>query len=231
MSYAAEYSRFSGGQGNQFSNMLRMSPAPAGNKRYPVKMPRYIKKRGLSLPKVNLNPSSVINIAVIGGIGLLAYKLYHSFFGNSLSDLIDAKTENGQKAIASTYVDASQSKADQLKQTAASLSSKGLVVSSIHQGLANTFHNMLDSAWVDHAKIVKTILGQNIQTFRLVSVAYGTRSLPTYGNSPAHLLNTSSWSLTNLFSSTKYTGTLKDHLREILTSSEQSQISKYLAVI
>lgn len=185
-----------------------------------------------SFPKMPMpKAATVINIALIGGVGLVAYKLYHKFFGTDASDVISNTADVGKLSLSKTYVDTSGAKAAQLTATASSLASKGLQVTQLHQSLANTIHGYLDSAWVDHDKIVKMILGQGIQTFRLMSVAYGTRSLQNYGNSFAHVLNTSSWSLDNLFSKTKYVGTLKDHLQEVLTSDEQTKIRSYLSVI
>jgi len=180
----------------------------------------------VKLPK--LPTGLLINLAVVGGIGLIVYKLYTKFFGQTA---IDKLTDKGDEAIGKTYKSDNQTKADQLGTTAASLQSKGLTVSNLHKSLADTFHNMLDSTWVDHDKIVKTILNEDVQTFRLVSVAYGTRDLNSWTKSLAHIFDSDAWSTSSLFSSHKNTGTLKDHLRMVLSDDEQSKISSYLAVI
>jgi hypothetical protein len=230
--YADEYSRFSGG-GNQFSNMLKMSAAPPGLKPFPVKMPTLPKRKksNFSMPKMpGINIGLLLNLAIVGGIGLVGYKLYNKFFGGADS-ILSNTNDKGSQALAKTFVSTNQSKADTLKSTAASLNTKGLSVSSLHQSLANTFHDYLDSMWVDHDKIVKTILGENVQTFRLVSVAYGTRDLKNYVNSPAHILNLNNWDITKFMSADNSVGTLKDHLNLVLTSGELKQLSQYLAVI
>ncbi len=174
----------------------------------------------------------LLNIAVVGGVVYIGYKLYLSLSGGlgSLGSLFGgstlsaaAATSNGDAALANTFISTSQAQANVLSGTASSLSTLGYSVSSLHQGLANTFHDWLDSIWVDHAQIVNTILNESVPTFQLVSVAYGTREILTYVYS--HPLN-------DLFLlNSKQTGTLKDHLKLVLSNSEQVQISQYLSSI
>jgi hypothetical protein len=223
-------------------NMLRISSAPAyapyvekrpdpsWGQGYNVKMPKYQKSnRGFKVPSMpNLPVGSIVNIAILAAVGIAGYKLYTMFFGNSV---IGAKADNGQAAIDKTYVDSNQAKADLLKGTAASLQSQGLSVSTLHSGLADTFHGWLDSLWVDHGQIVTAILGENVQTFRLVSVAYGTRDLSTYINSVFHVFNAGNWSIANPLSSTKGVGTLKEHLTYVLTADELTKIHDYISAI
>jgi len=72
-------------------------------------------------------------------------------------------------------------------------------------------------------------LQEDIQTFQLVSVAYGTRELTVYID--AHPLS-GGWSLANLFSlSNKQIGTLKDHLLLVLSSDEITKLHDYIAAI
>lgn len=181
----------------------------------------------------NINIGLLINLAIPVAIGLVGYNLYKKFFGgDAQTSMINDKNDKGSAALGSTYVSSSQATADTLTNTAASLATKGLTVSAMHKSIANTFQTWLNSLWVDHDRIVATILKEDIQTFRLVSVAYGTRSLPTYAASPAHIATVGIWSqISSLWDDNQYTGTLKQHLNGILTDSEKTKISKYLAVI
>ncbi|MEB0278963.1 hypothetical protein [Mucilaginibacter sp. 10B2] len=224
---------FYGDNNSRVSSFLKMAPHPPIPKDYyyAVKMPTLPKSnrrpKSFTLPKINLpNPATLINVVIIGAVGLGAYKLYQKFFGN---DPIQDANDKGAAAAAKTFVSNDGATATALKQTRDSLANKGLVVSNMHTQLATFFHDNLNNLWVDHDKIVKSILQENIQTFRLVSTAYGTRDLSRFANSPAHLLNGRSW--TDMFTSSKLVGTLKSHLLIVLTSSEQSKLSKYLAVI
>jgi hypothetical protein len=150
-----------------------------------------------------------------------------------LEDLIDTAKNKGDAAIGKTYHDTNQTDADIISTNTNSLASKGLFVSDMHRSIAKSFHDWLNRTWVDHDVIVKNILKENIQTFRLVSVAYGTRPLPYYAMSPLHIANVGLWDgiKASWNPSDQYSGTLKTHLTIILTDDEKKKISHYLSVI
>ena len=78
-------------------------------------------------------------------------------------------------------------------------------------------------------KIVKTILNQDVQTFRFMSVAYGSRELTLYIDSHPF---SGGWSISNLLSfSNKQVGTLKEHLQLVLSESDLTRIHSYISVI
>ncbi|HVW94940.1 MAG TPA: hypothetical protein VHA56_03145 [Mucilaginibacter sp.] len=228
--FADEFGKFSGGTDNQVSAVLRQSKAPPGAGLFPVVMPKLppYKKRNLSFKAPNIDLPSIttlINIAVIGFIGLAAYKLYQKFFGDTLAN---KKEDAGNTAFDKIYVDTKQSKADEVTATAASLNSAGLTVSDLHKKVANSLHDLMDSIIVDHDKIVATIKGEAIPTFQLVSVAYGTRTLNTY--KAWHIFNPDAWKGFGL-TGTDSQDTLKAHLNLVLSSSELSSISQWLSAI
>ncbi|QQL51091.1 hypothetical protein [Mucilaginibacter ginkgonis] len=203
---------------------------PSANAKNPYRKMAYRKNplSGVKMPSA----STVINLAMIGGVGLVGYKLYQKFFGDtSVSDAADAAKQKGAVALGSTYVDSNQAKADSITNTQSSLAAKGITVSTTSASLANTFHDWLNSLSVDHDQIVNTILKMDVQTFRLMSVSYGTRDLATYAKSPLHLLNADVWSLGNLFHENKMIGTLKDHLKIVLYAAELTKIHAYYSVI
>ncbi|MGC5276223.1 hypothetical protein ACPXAM_24100, partial [Escherichia coli] len=76
---------------------------PSRNARNPYKMAyRSYGKSALSGVKLP-NVSTVINLALIGGVGLIGYKLYNKFFGGAdsiISSALDTAKTNGAKAIA-----------------------------------------------------------------------------------------------------------------------------------
>ncbi|MES2110948.1 MAG: hypothetical protein V4577_19480 [Bacteroidota bacterium] len=231
--FADEFQRFSGGTDNQASSVLRMS---GGNRQRPfeVTMPKLPSSRrvfaarasSFKLPDLPMpKPATVLNIAVIGLIALGAYKLYQKFFGQSLAN---QKEDAGQVAFDKTYVDTKQAKADSLTSLTNNLKSTGLTVGALHQSLANTLHDLMDSVFVDHDKIVATIKTMSKQTFQLVSVAYGTRELNTYKS--VHIFNPDAWKGFGLFS-TESQDTLKAHLILVLNDDEESEISSWLSAI
>lgn len=206
---------------------------PPKNVKNPYKnMANYPRQSGINLRSLSYKlpqPKQAINIALLGFIaygGYIVYKKFLSPLGNS--PIEDAKL-NAEKIVAKSYVDTPASKIQQTNATATTLANQGLQVADLHKNLANTLHSYLNSANVDHEKIVKTISSMAIQTLQLVSVAYGSRNLNTYAKAPLHVFNSASWS--DLFSDNKMVGTLKDHLNAVLASSELSKLSKYLQSI
>lgn len=170
---------------------------------------------------------AVLPVAMVAGIGLVAYAIYQKIIGvtptSKAQDAADAKGVSDYETRNSSSADALSQLKTQVQKSA------GLTVSPLHEGLANTLNSELDSAWVDHDKIVSQIADMAPATFQLTAIAYGQRELKNYRNSPAHLLEPSVWS--DLFSDKKLYGTLKYHLTTVLTSSEQQKIADKLALI
>lgn len=197
----------------------------------PYRMKANFKKlsSGLPLPA----PGKLIDIAVLGAIGLGGFILYQKVFKPFLSkDPVDKANDDAEKAAAAAYVSTSKSELDRSKATATSLAGKGIVMSDLHKGNADYLHGLLDSNWVDHDQIVKTIMGMSKQTFQLVAVAYGRRSLPNYVKGYAHIANVSLWTtISSIWTDDVWTDTLKNQLKAILTSSELAKLSSWLDAI
>ena len=196
--------------------------APRGHAKPPplMKVPSFkqTSAKSFTMPKINLPPiGTIINIAVMAAVGLAGYKLYMKFFGQSALDIANTK---GSAAMAATVISNDQAKADQLSATSGSLGSKGLVVTDMHKSIANTFHDMFNTWWINDDEIVKTILGENVQTFRLVSLAYGSRTIPDYD----------AWHIGSVLSA-KDALTFKDTLKLVLDSDSLAKIHAYYTVI
>jgi hypothetical protein len=200
---------------------------PPKNAKNPYKMG--YQRRSFSKPNINLDPNKFLNIAVIGAIGYGAYIIYKRVLSPLTNSPIEDAKEIAEKQVSKTYVDTKASKSQQVTSAKTTLASRGLTVSSLHENLANTLHSYMDVASVDEAKIVKTISGMGNETFQLTAIAYGTRELATYRNSVTHLFDFAVW--TDMFSSTKMLGTLKDHLKVVLSDSDQKKISGKLSLI
>ncbi|MET3979987.1 hypothetical protein ABIB62_002670 [Mucilaginibacter sp. UYP25] len=189
----------------------RNSNTMAQNRSTSFKMPKF------NMPNINIG--SVINLAILGFVGIAGYKLYNMFFGGA-SNVIDDKKDKGERAAAAMYVSSDQAKADTAKSTAASLSSKGLIATSQHGKLAIYYNDLFNNMFPDHGKILATVKGQNVQTFRLVSGVYGKREIYWYTKfSVIHL-------------TAKETAfTLGDTLKMILSESELKSIHSYITSI
>jgi hypothetical protein len=175
--------------------------------------------KSFSLPNIkipNFDVSKVLNLMLIGGVGFLGYKLYNNFFGQTAIDKAQAA---GVAALSKTYVSDSQAKADSITATASSLAAKGLVVNNSNKITADTLHVWMDSYWVEDAYIVKAILGMSVQTFRLVSTAYGSRTLSSYAV----------WHFTTIGQNEELT--LRDALILTINTAEKTKIHAYLSVI
>jgi hypothetical protein len=85
----------------------------------------------------------------------------------------------------------------------------------------------MDSIMVDEIEIVKIIKSEGIPTFKLVSVAYGTKLLDKYAQ--YHPLSSYFWA--GVFTDNKTQGTLKDHLTHVLSSDNINQIHAYIDAI
>jgi hypothetical protein len=185
---------------------------------------------GASLLSKAPNPSQVLNLALVGGIAYAAYLVYTKFLSKFGNDPIDDAKQKAAVITGSAYVDTAASKVVTQQNTTTALATAGYVVNNDHQQIANTLHDMMNTTgFVAGDKIVATIKNMAIQTFQLVATAYGTRNLNAYAKSPAHLLTSAAW--VDLFKVDKDVGTLKDHLKITLSSSQLSQISTYLSKI
>lgn len=179
--------------------------------------------RGRKMPQISMpDLGKILPLAMYAGIGLIGYKVYKQFFGQTAADVVDDKADKGSKAVAALTVDANQAKANAVQATAASLQRTGLNVSDSHKKIADWFNEAMDSWWVDTASIVKTILGQNIQTFRLVSVAYGARTLKQYCD--YHISAFASKARNEPI-------TFADSLKLVLSKDELKKIHGYISMI
>jgi len=184
---------------------------------------------GISMP----SPDKILNLAIIGGIGLGGFLLYQKIFKPLLSsNPVDKANADADKTVAAAYVNTTKSQLDRTKATATSLAGGGIALSDLHKSNADYLHKLLDSNWVDHDQIVKTIMGMAKQTFQLTAQAYGVRSLPNYVKGYAHITNVSIWTtISSMWTDDVWTDNLYNHLTAILTSSEQSKLSSWLNAI
>lgn len=202
---------------------------PNKNLKNPYKMAyrKSFKASGFSVPQ----PKKILDIAIMGAIGYGAYLLYIRILkplGNSALDNAKDKAEN---IIGESYVDSTAAAVQNNKATATGLAKTGFSVGSLHMKNAGLLHDLMDSAWVNHDQIVKTVKSMSKQTFQLVATAYGVRELPKYAGSFSHVLNGSLWTFGSSWGVNKLSGTLKQHLNIVLTSSELGSISSWLNLI
>lgn len=203
---------------------------PPKNAKNPYNMRKGFKPHSLGAGTKSIL-DAVLSYAPYAIIAFVGYSLYKKYLANFLSSsTLDTVKDNAQKVVDTAYVNSDASKVTATNATTTALAAQGYTVSTLHQNLANTLYGMLDTSGIaDGSKIVATIKGMSDQTFQLTSSAYGRRNLNAYAKSPTHLFTLAAWS--DLFSNDKLMGTLKDHLKTVLTSSEQSQISHYLSLI
>ncbi|MDN3584734.1 hypothetical protein [Mucilaginibacter flavus] len=204
---------------------------PNKNLKNPYKMANF---KSYKAPSFKMpNPKSLIDLAIVGAIGLGGFILYNKVFKPFMTNsAIDKANSDGEKAVGADYVNTQSSQIKTAKATATSLGSQGYSVGSLHQGNANLLHTLMDREVVDHDEIIKVVKGMSVPTIKLVSIAYGNRSLPNYAKSWIHVFNVNftTWGK-SLFSDDVLTGKLVDHLTYVLYASECKQITSWLDAI
>ncbi|MEB0260750.1 hypothetical protein [Mucilaginibacter sp. 10I4] len=207
--------------GSEYSNTRKSDLPPHPLRRPQTSKPNYVQQKptaSFKMPKFNMpniNIGAVINLAILGAVGIAGFKLYNMFFGGA-SNIISNTQDRGEKALAGTFVSTEQSKADSLKNTASSLSTKGLSISNQHMQLALNWHDMFDRMFPNHSSIIANLKKSNIQTLRLVASVYGTRPIDGF----------TYWSIQDgLFTDNKKGYTFKDAIKMILSDSELKEKS------
>lgn len=178
-------------------------------------------KSYMKSPFSRLDFSSLIPIIIILSFFVIGFKYIKNLFLNPKED---SKNESIKKAY-SNLITESEASTNVVKIQKDQLEKKGLTVQGLHLGIANQLHSLINSAIVDEKKIISIIKGiKSPDTIRLVFVAYGSRQIKSYRNT--HFFDADVWK--GLFAGDDLFGNLSEHLRIILSDSEQKQISTQL---
>jgi hypothetical protein len=192
---------------------------------FPKKKPMSYSKNYSSTLKKLPQASTIINLVIIGVVGLVGYKAY-KYLAPTPDDVAN---DNAAKQAATTKTSGLAQLSTKLTAIKNKLAAEGFYPSSLHSGLAESLYSKMNATFVNQTQIIQIIKGMSFQTLQLVAVSYGTRNLSTYAN--AHILDGDVWSFDNLFATDKMVGDLRTHIEWVLNSDNQRSVSSNVKFI